>query len=183
MAKIDDNSYTVFFNARHKSNANDSSEILMDNMVIREKKSKCDYIYLYFFSNENKFFDARAGEVSKIHIGCFIIRKFVSMMRRRTVKRWKKIVYIVFDLLFELWPFLYCNNTQLPPCTRKRWNRPSLIRNKSLRSSYGTFRFLIFSKFTDILFITKVENHLLKFLKYPEHSFQKWILHILYIIH
>lgn len=155
----------------------------MDNMVIREKKSKCNYIYLYFFSNENKFFDARAGEVSKIHIGCFIIRKFVSMMRRRTVKRWKKIVYIVFDLLFELWPFLYCNNTQLPPCTRKRWNRPSLIRNKSLRSSYGTFRFLIFSKFTDILFITKVENHLLKFLKYPEHSFQKWILHILYIIH
>lgn len=38
MAKIDDNSYTVFFNARHKSNANDSSEILVDNMVIREKK-------------------------------------------------------------------------------------------------------------------------------------------------
>lgn len=141
MAKIDDNSYTVFFNARHKSNANDSSEILMDNMVIREKKSKCDYIYLYFFSNENKFFDARAGEVSKIHIGCFIIRKFVSMMRRRTVKRWKKIVYIVFDLLFELWPFLYCNNTQLPPCTRKRWNRPSLIRNKSLRSSYSISHF------------------------------------------
>lgn len=47
MAKIDDNSYTVFFNARHKSNANDSSEILMDNMVIREKKKVNAIIFIY----------------------------------------------------------------------------------------------------------------------------------------